>query len=407
MLFSPIIIDFAQATSSNGEWFSREGCVGAGCLNDNQENRVEYKTDTGAVRMIAQHCASLLTSSYLGNTFSFAELNNKQITVDESQSQSNNAQSQLRVYNATLDPTINSTDFPNESAISIPFTILFTDLFGSHARHTTSVTPDLTALGFTSPTLTLIHFGADTSGSACMDNRIFGIEIEDIGVYNFTGTSFNLIAGTDNSGSVSVLPAVNIYGTYQSGGTADSLAPVITTTIPEPVELGANSIYDELAVMDCTDNFAGDITSGMVVTGDTVDTSTFGSYFVDYSCTDNESSEDTLTVHYVVNRAMSSGNAGTDNPSIASPLSSPSISQPSDSGTPLLSLTDDDRSIIDIFAIFDNLFQTGLDSETGQAVEDRVQETASQARQQASDAVQQQVRDTGNSFLDFIFSLFG
>lgn len=192
-------------------------------------------------------------------------------------------------------------------------------------------------------------------------------------------------------------------------GVSDTTPPVISLLQSEPIELGANTSFDDLDFVQCIDDTDGDISGSMVITGDTVDTSDSGSYFVNYSCTDSASNERTLImVHYVVNREGSSGNGGSINTSIPAPLSSPRTTQPSDRGTPLLSLTGDGegRSLDDFFSLLSNLFQRGLDSETGQIVEQRVDEQVDRATESVRQEVSDQVQLTTDSIADFFTNLF-
>lgn len=65
----------------------------------------------------------------------------------------------------------------------------------------------------------------------------------------------------------------------------DAEAPVITLLGANPLELNVGDVYTDPGAT-ASDNIDGDLTSSIIVGGDTVDTSTAGSYNVTYDVTD-------------------------------------------------------------------------------------------------------------------------
>ncbi|WP_405574794.1 reprolysin-like metallopeptidase [Winogradskyella sp. Asnod2-B02-A] len=81
----------------------------------------------------------------------------------------------------------------------------------------------------------------------------------------------------------------------------DNIAPVITLNGDSIINLIVGSTYTELGAT-ATDNFDGDITSSIVIGGDTVDSNTLGTYLVTYNVSDtagNAAAEVIRTVNVV------------------------------------------------------------------------------------------------------------
>ncbi len=121
----------------------------------------------------------------------------------------------------------------------------------------------------------------------------------------------------------------------------DTTNPVITTTVPEPIPIPKNSVFNEFQFMSCIDDTDGDITNSMTTVG-TVDTSKPKSYFVDYTCTDVATNSATLlNVHYVVKRsATGSGGTAPSAPALAPTAPAPTVDR-------ALSLFDQLNSLFD------------------------------------------------------------
>ncbi len=73
----------------------------------------------------------------------------------------------------------------------------------------------------------------------------------------------------------------------------DFTEPVIVLLGSNPMMVERGSTYTELGVT-ASDNIDGDITSAVVITGDTVDAAKEGTYYVTYTVTDNAGNTDSV-----------------------------------------------------------------------------------------------------------------
>lgn len=81
----------------------------------------------------------------------------------------------------------------------------------------------------------------------------------------------------------------------------DSDIPVIVVSGDNPLTVAKDSVYNDPSAT-CIDPTEGDISGNIIISGDTVDTATVGSYDRDYNCQDtagNDAVEVTLTVNVV------------------------------------------------------------------------------------------------------------
>lgn len=221
-----------------------------------------------------------------------------------------------------------------------------------------------------------------------------------------------------------------IISTIANSGTTppDSTAPVIELFSSQPIQIIEDAVFDDFEHVFCLDDTDGDISMMMDIAGDTVNTGNRGSYFVDYTCTDVASNEDTLQVHYIVVK-KSGGSGGSLPPTVGSGGSSSPLAVdgvilkevPQLKDIPVLSVTtldDLDRveeiqqrtgqigsSIGDLFA---NLFSQRLDADSGERVDfaeiinDRVNEVRDTSLGEASDTIS----DRASPVADFFRNLF-
>jgi len=116
----------------------------------------------------------------------------------------------------------------------------------------------------------------------------------DLGQYTFEFSNVILSSETNQNIS-SDAPSLGFINVIE-----DSVAPVITLLGVNPVTIEVGSTYTD-AGATATDNYDGDITSSIVVTG-SVDTSTIGTYTLSYNVSDtsgNAAAEVTRTVNVV------------------------------------------------------------------------------------------------------------
>ena len=78
----------------------------------------------------------------------------------------------------------------------------------------------------------------------------------------------------------------------------DTALPVITLVEDDPVTIEVGTTYTDDGATS-TDNYDGDLTSSIIVTG-TVDTDTLGTYMFSYNVSDS-SSNDAITVTRTIN----------------------------------------------------------------------------------------------------------
>jgi len=137
------------------------------------------------------------------------------------------------------------------------------------------------------------------------------------------------------------------YGGVELQVEFDTTPPVISTSVPQPVPIQENSVYDEFEFVSCIDDIDGDITMSMSTVG-TVDTANAQSYVVEYSCTDSATNSASSDIIYIIKRENSGGSlfADTTVSSIPAPLFTPSEEPVTEVGR-ALSLFDQLNSFFD------------------------------------------------------------
>ncbi len=137
----------------------------------------------------------------------------------------------------------------------------------------------------------------------------------------------------------------------------DSISPVISATVSEPISIIQDSSFDAFEFVDCNDDVDGAIVpNGDFATdgGITIDTSTRGSQLQDYTCTDSADNNTLETIQYIIKKKSSSGGGSSSTSSGTSSQSS--IPQLSD--IPTLSFKDSPSQ------------QTPTPARTGQSISD-------------------------------------
>ncbi len=149
---------------------------------------------------------------------------------------------------------------------------------------------------------TYVEQGATASDNIDGDitaDIIVGGDIVDTNVIGSYIITYNV---SDNAGNaaVEVTRTVNV--------TPETTPPVITLIGNAVINLVVGDIYNELGAT-ATDNFDGDITSDIVIGGDTVDTSLAGTYLVTYNVSDNAGNAASQVIR-TINVTDSSSNCG-------------------------------------------------------------------------------------------------
>ena len=175
---------------------------------------------------------------------------------------------------------------------------------------------------------TYVELGATATDNVDGDLTA-SIVIDASGVDTSTVGSYEVgYSVTDSSGNVGTATrTVNVV---------DNVAPVISLQGSNPQEIVVGSAYVELGAT-ATDNVDGDLTASIVIDASGVDTSTVGSYEVDYSVTDSSGNVDTetRTVNVVVG------------------------------GTPVITLNGDNPQIVNIGEVYNEAGATASDPEDG------------------------------------------
>ncbi|WP_412559658.1 immunoglobulin-like domain-containing protein [Winogradskyella sp. MIT101101] len=121
-------------------------------------------------------------------------------------------------------------------------------------------------------------------------NIVVGGDTVDTNTVGSYVVTYN-VSDTAGNNAVEVTRTVNVN--------PDTTIPVITLNGASTVNLNLGDTYNEQGAT-ATDNFDGDITSSIVIGGDTVDTNTAGTYIVTYNVSDssgNAANEVTRTVN--------------------------------------------------------------------------------------------------------------
>ena len=118
-------------------------------------------------------------------------------------------------------------------------------------------------------------------GATCTDNYdltcdvLIGDTVIDTSILGSTVITYNAVDASSND-AIELTRTVIVQ---------DTTAPVITLNGDSAINLDLNASYSELGAT-CTDNY--DTSCTVIISGDTVDTSTVGTYHVTYNITDTE-----------------------------------------------------------------------------------------------------------------------
>ena len=191
--------------------------------------------------------------------------------------------------------TYNVSDAAGNAAIQVTRTVNVAD----------STSPVITLIG----TSTLNLNVGDTyteQGATATDNYDGNLTSSIVTTGNVdtstAGTYFVQYNVSDSSGNaaIEVVRTVNVA--------EDTTAPVITLVGASAINLNVGDTYNEQGAT-ATDDFDGNITSSIVITG-TVDTSTAGTYFVQYNVSDSSGNAATEVVRTINVSEPSSGCSG-------------------------------------------------------------------------------------------------
>jgi len=173
-----------------------------------------------------------------------------------------------------------------------------------------------------------VNVNADTTAPIITLNGPSTVTLELGEAYNEQGATAtdnvdgNLTSSIVISGAVNVNTAGTYVVTYSVSDTAgnnasttrtvivnpDTTAPVITLNGASTINLNVGDTYNELGAT-ATDNYDGDITSSIVITG-SVDTNTVGTYSVNYNVSDSSGNNATQVTRTVNVNDIANGCAG-------------------------------------------------------------------------------------------------
>ena len=124
----------------------------------------------------------------------------------------------------------------------------------------------------------------NVNGDITGDIRITSdVNINIVGQYTVTYTV------TDSSGNT-----VSDYRIVNVTPPPDTTPPVLILNGNNPLDIIINEEYNELGAT-ATDNIDGDISSQVKISGDTVDTTTLGTYVIIYTATDSSNNRGAFT----------------------------------------------------------------------------------------------------------------
>jgi len=226
-----------------------------------------------------------------------------------------------------------------------------TTIVPSNANGFFTAVNDFSVTGFTYSIEENLFYGASLGGKGFWKMTLSGVTTEirqpsGGGIYN---QAFSLFPPQGNE----------IKGlAFDVAMVPDSVDPVISTLVSQPIPINQDSIFDEFEFMSCIDDTNGDITNTMATVG-SVDTSTPRTYFIVYTCTDVATNQSTLQVAYIVKRSPTgSGGITTTAPTVGGVSTAPTAST-----TPPLSFVPREptepprRTLDEIFDLFSFLFE--------------------------------------------------